>query len=387
MSRIRSVLIVGGGIGGLTLAVALGRRGIRADVIEIKKTESVYGVGIIQPGNALRALRSIGLLEPCLQAGFPVDEYHYYDADENLLAALKPLHIAGKDAPALNMLPRPSLHRILRDAAEKSGTRIRLGQTIDLLSQTKPDAVDVVLSNGEAASYDLVVGADGIRSKVRQLVFDSRIEQRFTGHGVWRYTTARPLALTSQRMYLGVGVKAGLVPLTADTMYLLLVSNEPTNPWFEADRLGQLLDARMQGFKGMIENLREEVRKATNEIVYVPIEEVILPLPWYKGRVVLIGDAAHASSPHIAQGAAMAIEDAVVLAELCASGREIGETLAEFQRRRFSRCKFVQDLSRETGEDVSIDDPARCRLRDENIRRIFANPQPRPHELILAEPI
>lgn len=144
---------------------------------------------------------------------------------------------------------------------------------------------------------------------------DRDLAPRFTGHGVWRYTTKRPAALTSQRMYLGAGVKAGLIPLTADTMYLLLVSNEPTNPWFEADTLAPMLYERMRSFKGMVADVRGELGQPTNEIVYVPIEEVILPLPWYKGRVVLIGDAAHASSPHIAQGAAMAIEDAVVLAE------------------------------------------------------------------------
>lgn len=387
MSRIHSVLIVGGGIGGLTLAAALGQRGIRTDVVELKQTESVYGVGIIQPGNALRALRSIGLMEPCLHAGFQVDEYRYYDADENLLASLRPLRVAGPDAPALNMLPRPALHRILHDAAEKSGARIRYGLTVDRLSQATADMVDVLLSNGEALTYDLVVGADGIRSKVRQLVFDKQLEPRFTGHGVWRYTTRRPKDLTFQSMYLGVGVKAGLVPLTAETMYLLLVSNEPTNPWFETERLGPLLYAHMQPFKGMLAPVRDQLRTASADIVYVPIEEVILPLPWYKGRVVLIGDAAHASSPHIAQGAAMAIEDAVVLAELAASETAIDAALAEFQRRRFPRCKFVQDLSRKTGEDVSIDDPELCRARDESIRRLFSNPQPRPHELTLAEPI
>ena len=133
MAHVQSVLIVGGGIGGLTLAAALGQRGIRCDVVELKAVESVYGVGIIQPGNALRALRSLGLMEACLQAGFQVSEYRYYDADENLLAALHPLRVAGPDAPAMNMLPRPALHQILRSAAEKVGATIRLGVTVESL--------------------------------------------------------------------------------------------------------------------------------------------------------------------------------------------------------------------------------------------------------------
>ena len=384
MAHVQSVLIVGGGIGGLTLAAALGQRGIRCDVVELKAVESVYGVGIIQPGNALRALRSLGLMEACLQAGFQVSEYRYYDADENLLAALHPLRVAGPDAPAMNMLP-PALHQILRSAAEKVGATIRLGVTVESLSQSAA-GVDVVLSDGESSSYDLVVGADGIRSRVRQLIFGADLQPRFTGHGVWRYTTHRPSQLTFQSMHLGVGVKAGLVPLTSDTMYLLLVSNEPDNPWFAADELGPLLADRLKPFNGMLAPLRNEVTTATG-IIYVPIEEVILPLPWSKGRVVLIGDAAHASSPHIAQGAAMAIEDAVVLADLLAEQQDVAAALQEFERRRFPRCKFVQDLSRKTGEDGNLNDPELCRARNENIRRTFANPQPRPHELLLAEPI
>jgi 2-polyprenyl-6-methoxyphenol hydroxylase-like FAD-dependent oxidoreductase len=385
MSAVQSVLIVGGGIGGLTLAAALGQRGIRSDVAELKTVESVYGVGIIQPGNALRALRSIGLMEACLRAGFQVDEYRYYDADENLLASLRPLRVAGPDAPAMNMLPRPALHQILRSAADEAGATVRLGITVEDLSQSS-GGVDVTFSNGEKSSYDLVVGADGIRSKVRQLTFGSAFEPRFTGHGVWRYTTRRPPELIFQSMYLGVGVKAGLVPLTTDTMYLLLVSNEPSNPWFEADQLGPLLSERMKSFKGMLADLRKEVATGEN-IIYVPIEEVILPLPWHKGRVVLVGDAAHASSPHIAQGAAMAIEDAVVLADLVVGQGDVADALAKFEHRRFPRCKFVQDLSRKTGEDGNMEDPEFCSTRNENIRRAFANPQPRPHELMLAEPI
>jgi 2-polyprenyl-6-methoxyphenol hydroxylase-like FAD-dependent oxidoreductase len=248
------------------------------------------------------------------------------------------------------------------------------------------DAVDVMLSNGERSAYDLVVGADGIRSKVRKLLFGNQFDPQFTGLSAWRYTTRRPEHLTYQSMYLGVGLKAGLVPLTADTMYLLLVSKEPDNPWIPPDQTAPRLFQYMKSFKGMIGTLRDEVANA-REVLYTPIEEVMLPLPWHRGRVVLIGDAAHALSPHIAQGATMAIEDAVVLAELIGKDGAIPDLLTEFERRRFSRCKFVQELSRKTGEDGNLDDPERCRARNENIKRIFSSPQPRPHELILAEPI
>lgn len=385
MSRVKSVLIVGAGIGGLTLAAALGQKGIRADVVEIKAAPSVYGVGIIQPGNALRALQDLGLLQACLDAGYPIDEYQYFDAAERPLATLNLLRIVDPATPATNTLPRPALHRILTDAAEACGATITFGVTVEALSQSG-DGVTVTFSNGKSATYDLVVGADGIRSRVRHILFGDAFAPKFTGHGVWRFTTARPAALTYQAMYLGVGLKAGLIPLTAETMYLLLVTNEPGNPWMPADRLHKLLCDYLMSFGGMVAEARERLTDP-KEVVYVPIEEVTVPPPWHKGRVVLIGDAAHASSPHIAQGAAMAVEDAVVLAELAAEGGPVSAMLESFVERRYSRCKFVQDLSRQIGEEGNLTDAAACLERNERISRIYATPQPRPHELKLAEPI
>jgi 2-polyprenyl-6-methoxyphenol hydroxylase-like FAD-dependent oxidoreductase len=121
--------------------------------------------------------------------------------------------------------------------------------------------------------------------------------------------------------------------------------------------------------------------------VYGAIEEVIIPTPWYKGNILLIGDAAHASSPHVSQGATMAIEDSVVLAELIEHGGTVDKILAQFMERRYERCKFVQDISRRIGEEGNLDDPKLCELRNERMRLAYRDPQPRPHEQKLAEPI
>ena len=381
---IRNVLVVGGGIGGLTLATALGQQGIAVEVAEIQPRHEVYGVGLLQPGNALRALNSLGLMEACLAAGFQTDEYRYMEADGAPIASLRLLRIADPERPAINMLPRPALHRILTGAAERAGTRIRMGLSVRAIDDTK-DFAEVAFTDGSTGRYDLVVGADGIRSHVRTLLFGA-VAPQFTGQGVWRYTTQRPADVDYQAMYLGVGVKAGLVPLSLETMYLLLVTNEPGNPRMDPDRLDVLLRQRLQQFGHHVATVRDSIRGPAG-IVYTAIEEIILPQPWHRGRVVLIGDAAHASSPHIAQGAAMAVEDAVVLAELAATGRPLSEVLGEFMRRRFARCKFVQDTSRQVGVDGNLEDPAACRSRNERYRRLFADPQPRPHELRLAEPI
>jgi 2-polyprenyl-6-methoxyphenol hydroxylase-like FAD-dependent oxidoreductase len=386
MNPFKRVLIVGGGIGGLTLAVALARQGMKAEVIELKPEANVLGVGIIQPGNALRALRDLGLLDPCLAEGFQIDDYVMYDAAGGYIGRMKLLRIAGPSIPAVNGLPRIALHKILTKAAEDGGARIRLGLTVDSIV-SYDDRADVVLSDGSRETYDLVVGADGIRSHVREMMFGKAYTPQFTGHGVWRFTAPRLSEVDHQIMYYGVGVKAGLMPVSREQMYLLLVTNEPDNPWMPPDQLDRLLRERLRPFTApLVAKLRDQINDPS-QVIYGPIEEVILPPPWYRQRVLLIGDAAHASGPHVSQGATMAIEDASVLAELIGRGLSGEEVLAQFMVRRYEHCKFVQDTSRHVGREGNIDDPEACAVRDIRMREAFRDPRPRPHELRMAEPI
>jgi len=386
MDAFKRVLIVGGGIGGLTLAVALGRQGVSVDVIEIKAEHTVHGVGIIQPGNALRALRTLGLMDACLAEGFQTDQYAMYDAAGEFIARMQLLRIAGPTIPAVNGLPRTALHRILTRAAQAAGARIRLGLTVATIT-SHADRADVVLSDGSQEPYDLVVGADGIRSQVRKMTFGEAHEPQFTGHGVWRFTVPRTPEVTHQIMLFGVGVKAGVMPVSHDQMYLLLVTNEPGNAWMPPDSRDRLLRDRLQSFTApVVTAIRDQIRDPSL-VIYGPIEEVILPPPWHRGRVLLIGDAAHASGPHVSQGATMAIEDAIVLAELIGQGLAGEAVLSQFMSRRYERCKFVQDTSRQVGRDGNIDDPRACAERDARMRESFRDPKPRPHEMRMAEPI
>jgi 2-polyprenyl-6-methoxyphenol hydroxylase-like FAD-dependent oxidoreductase len=386
MNPIRRVLIVGGGIGGLTLALALARQGLNAEVIELKPEAGVLGVGIIQPGNALRALRDLGLLDECLAQGFQIDDYVMYDAAGGYIGRMKLSRIAGPTIPAVNGLPRIALHRILTKAAEDGGARIRLGLTVDSITSFD-DCADVILSDGSRETYDLVVGADGIHSHVREMIFGAAYVPQFTGHGVWRFTLPRLPEVDHQIMYYGVGVKAGLMPVSSDQMYLLLVTNEPNNPRMPPEQLDRLLRERLNPFTApLVANIRDQINDPS-DVIYGPIEEVILPPPWFRERVLLIGDAAHASGPHVSQGATMAIEDASVLAELIGRGLSSKDVLAQFMARRYERCKFVQDTSRQVGREGNIDDPEACAARNVRMREAFRDPKPRPHELRMAEPI
>jgi len=344
MAKIGRVLVVGGGVGGLTLGAALGQRGIEADVVEIKKQHSVLGVGIIQPGNALRALRTIGVMEQCLAAGFPANERRYHDTEGRLLVTSPAARIAGEDAPAISSLPRSALHRILLEAAIGAGAKVSMGITLASFDD-RGTGIEATLSDGRQLHCDLLVAADGIRSPLRKILFPAAPETRYSGYGCWRVTLPRPPEINFSGIYQGAnGTKAGLIPLTRDTMYLYLVTTEPGNPWLKPEDQHHLLRDRLRGYGGLIGEIRDGLNPHS-DVYYAALEEVVQPPPWYRGNAVLIGDAAHASLPHMAQGAAMAVEDAVVLAELAGHDLANEERLARFMTRRHERCLYVQNTS------------------------------------------
>lgn len=348
MSQIRKVLVVGGGIGGLTAAIAFKCRGMEAEVVEQNPAWSVYGVGIIQPSNALRALNSIGLGKACISEGKGFEGWKFCDSDGVALAEVPSVNAAGEGFPPNNGISRPALHNILTAATLAQGTRVRLGETVETW-QEDADAIAVTFSNGETARYDLVIGADGAHSKTRSQLFGSELQLEFTGQGVWRHNFARPRNMEWGSLFYGKTSKAGLVPLSDSQMYLLLVTAEPGNPKMPFAQLHMLLRERLGEYGGIVAQLREQIVDPA-AVVYRPMEVVMAPPPWHKGRVVLIGDAAHSGTPHLAEGAAMAIEDAVVLADMLAQSTELDTTLHAFAARRLPRTRLVYETGLKLGE-------------------------------------
>lgn len=348
MSAIANALIVGGGIGGLTAATALRQQGIEVELVEARPDLSVYGVGIIQPNNTLRALSEIGLARACVLAGAPFPGWRIYDAAGNKLIDLPNDSVAAPDFPPVNGITRPALHRILTEAAEREGAFIRLGDKIDNFKDEGAE-VSVRFVSGKIGRYDLVIGSDGLSSDLRSRLFGDGVKPEYTGQGVWRYNLPRPGDMEWGAMFVGPTCKVGLVPMTATTMYMLIVTHEPDNPWFEPTSLAKNMRRRLMGFGGLVAELRDLITDSA-AVVYRPMETIFLPSPWYKGRVVLIGDAAHAMTPHLAQGAATAIEDAVLIGELMARDTGVPELLDEFMRRRFARVKMVTTNSLQLGK-------------------------------------
>ncbi|MGW1173286.1 FAD-dependent monooxygenase [Kitasatospora sp. NPDC002543] len=343
MTRPLRVLVNGGGIGGLTFATALAQRGHQVDVAELREQPEALGVGIIQPSNALHVMREIGVLEDCLSVGFAWEVLTICDPAGTTLARIPQPRMG--DAPANNGIPRPALARVLADAAAKAGVTVRFGTTVDTLAEDA-DGVDATLSDGHAGRYDLVVGFDGIGSPLRRRLYGDRYLPEYTGFANWRVTLPRSPEVQGVVMSSGnLRAKALLTPISAEHMYLGSVFAEAEDFRPDPERAHEQLRERLAGFGGPIAEALELITDPA-AVVYSRISQVTVEEPWHVGRIVLAGDAAHASTPHLAQGAAMAVEDALVLA-LCLDGADsVPAALAAWEERRRPRALWVQALSR-----------------------------------------
>lgn len=169
MAAADNVLIVGGGIAGMTLGTALRRSGIRAEIVEISPTWSVLGVGISIQGPTLRALRTIGVLDKCVDAGFGYSSIVACDGDGNVTSTVNLPPLLGEGYPECIGIMRPVFQGILRDAMTAAGVPVRLGVTVSALEQHEA-GVDVTFTDGTSGRFDLVVGADGVNSQIRSYV-------------------------------------------------------------------------------------------------------------------------------------------------------------------------------------------------------------------------
>ncbi|MGH8259533.1 MAG: FAD-dependent monooxygenase, partial [Steroidobacteraceae bacterium] len=335
MGAVRKVLIVGGGPAGMSLAICLRREGVEVDLIDRDPHWRPIGAGLSLNGASLKAFQRIGVLERIGAEGHLHAGMELRALDGTLLhRAAPPPDPSG--VPGGGGILRPVLHQILAQATLESGARVRLGAALAALHDDG-SSVTVRATDGEEARYDLLVGADGLHSQVRTMVFPQAPEPLFTGQGCWRAVFARPPGLDFAQMYIDPFHKAGLNPVSRGEMYMFLLEHVPDNPHMPEERWPGLLAERLAPFGGLWRGLRESLGESSR-INYRPLEKLLLPAPWYRGRVLLIGDAAHATTPHAAYGCGIAVEDAIVLAEELAHGDELQPALARFMERRFERC-------------------------------------------------
>jgi len=364
-----TTVVVGGGIGGLSVARELTLRGLPVVVLEKAPKLAPVGAGIIMNPNAMRVLERNGLAAALRERGWPYLARETCDHRGRLLARrdYRPLYAAGTLAVG-TLVHRAHLHHALYDSLPP-GT-VRFGaRVVDL--EVRPDRVGVELEGGERLEADLLVGADGIRSLVREAVFGAAAPV-YLGYRSHRLVVDNRDRVEDFTEFLGRGKRVGLVPISRDSLYVWTTFNSPPESTDHAlasvaefrAHFAEFTDPRVRGALAQLES--------TDGILCTDVEEVFQE-SWVAGRVVLLGDAAHALTPNMGQGAGMAMEDAAVLAETLdtvrVGARPLPAALASYVERRRPRVATVVRLSREVGEDGQRIGRLACWLRNRRIRR------------------
>jgi 2-polyprenyl-6-methoxyphenol hydroxylase-like FAD-dependent oxidoreductase len=334
--------IVGAGIGGLTAAAALGRS---HEVVLFERAErfGAVGAGIVLAANAADCLRSVGV--DLRGVAHQLGRSELRDGGGRVLQRLD---LSAGSGPSF-AISRPALHAHLARVVEEVGVDVRLGSHV---TGAEPGPV-VELADGGSEDLDLVVGADGIHSTARRALPDPG-RLRYSGSTCWRAILPVPGMDTMFESWAR-STRIGSVPLGGGRIYTFLVAVAPEGAPGPAT-LGEL----RQMFSGQ----GDDVSPILDALDRVPdlhhdLSELDRPV-WGEDRVVLIGDAAHAMTPNLGQGAAMAIEDAVVLADEIAAGPS--GLIERFRQRRYRRVRRMQGSSRRVGRMAALRRPATRRL-------------------------
>jgi 2-polyprenyl-6-methoxyphenol hydroxylase-like FAD-dependent oxidoreductase len=366
---IRNVLIVGGGIAGLTAATALARCGVSVEVVELYGRP--LGAGITLLHRAIDGLHEIGVLDRFIEHGVqrgPSDVWFYYDRAGDPLPTAPLPPAPAMELPAGILIARPTMARILQDAATGAGATIRTGVGLQGLEQSA-DSVTATLTDGSERSYDLVVGADGIRSTTRSLIMRDEVVPRYSGITMFRWLISDIPDVGPVGFYQHERTLVVLMRLRDGRIYLATGRAYGDRPGrIEPDEARRIVREHLGLFTAPL--LAELRRHLTDdvELLVNDYDWLLAPNPWYRGRVLLIGDAAHSTTANLGYGGGMAIEDGAVLGQEVAAGGATEEVLERFMKRRFERARLVVNTSVELGDMLFRGDP----VADQNALRARA---------------
>ncbi|MDQ0762837.1 FAD-dependent oxidoreductase [Streptomyces canus] len=359
-TRPRTVLVIGGGASGNAVTVLLRRAGITVDLIEAKPDWNVLGSGITLQGNALRVLRELGVWDKVQESGYAFDSVGLATPDGHVFHVQQDIRTGGEDLPATIGMQRPRLQEILCEAVRTSGATVRLGTTADELVQDGA-GVTARFSDGTEGRYDLVVAADGLNSLTRAMIGVSEKPEP-TGMAIWRVAAPRPAGLERTDLTFGGPCYiAGYCPTSENTIYAYLVEanrdRASIDPASYADEMRRLAAPYGGAWPEIAASITDPAK-----VNYTWFDRLLVEGSWHRGRVVLVGDAAHACPPTLAQGAAMSLEDASVLAELLSaqeswdssgsldSRDSLDDLLTRYHERRIDRVRMVVEASVQLGQ-------------------------------------
>ena len=334
------ILIVGAGFGGLALAAYLQREGHAVTIVEKSKDRKYQGFVIGLWGNGIHTLEPFGVVERIWRISIPVTQELIRDKTGKILARMDYRPLIERTGKVFLLL-HSELQEILRELV--NGVPIHFETTVGAIEE-KQQAVTVTFNDGNQEDYELVVGADGIHSQVRTLLFGNKGFEH-SGLRIWvamlpagKESPSEPNDLFGEAEYVGIFPtrieKVGV-------LFLASIAGEPDPPQSRIEHL----KARFSDFGWLVPDILQSLHDP-KEVFSDDIDQVSLET-WYRGRVVLLGDAAHAVSPTAALGGSMALEDAHVLAEELrqVNGVHVEEALANYVSRRKPRVTKVHHTS------------------------------------------
>ena len=379
------VMVAGAGIGGLTAAIALRRGGVEVAVFERAAELEAVGAGLLLAANAQKALAKLGLADAVARLGTPASAGEIRSWRGEVLVSIPAAELEKKVGAPSAAVHRADLQALL--AREVGKGTLRLGTEVDAFEQDE-SGVRVLLADGGQESADILVGADGLRSRTRAELFGSQ-EPRYAGYTAWRAVVEPEEELLPWGAGFeswGRGARFGCAHIGDGRVYWFATANAPEgekdgppgSPAAAKAKLLRLFSGWHRPVADLVEATQEGTILRTDIYDREPLGE-----RWGEGRVTLLGDAAHPMTPNLGQGACQAVEDAVVLARSLGDRGATAEGLRSYERVRSKRVAMVVRRSRRVGMVGQAKNPAICWLRDRALRMIPPKAQLRQLEEIV----
>jgi 2-polyprenyl-6-methoxyphenol hydroxylase-like FAD-dependent oxidoreductase len=356
----KAYAILGGGIGGLTLAIALQKKNIDVTIYESAPEWRLVGAGLGLAGNAVKAFREIGIEHEVLQEGKVMKNVVIRNQRGRALMKTDSEEVSHRFGVVNNFaIHRADLHDVLINQL-KPGT-VEMNKTCVHIEQNE-NGVAISFSDGSKVQADFVIAADGIHSMVRKKLLPDA-KTRYAGYTCWRGVTDNlPAGFNADETSetWGQGTRLGIVPLTNNRVYWFACVNAPAND----SMMRSLTPPDLLAFFGNFHPPVPALIKQTTKIIWNDIIDIEPINRFAFGRIVLLGDAAHATTPNMGQGACMAIEDAVVLSNMMATHENIEVAFKAFESKRIRRTTKIVNDSWRIGKMAQWENPLATLLRN-----------------------
>jgi 2-polyprenyl-6-methoxyphenol hydroxylase-like FAD-dependent oxidoreductase len=346
---VNDVLIVGAGIAGLSSAIALGKRGVRSTVVD--HSGGTVGASILITHRAVYALQALGVLDQIVEMGRQIRPpeqswwTYVFNAKGERLPVRAPILDEEWSVPSTVFIFRPLLAQILQDAARANGAEVLIGHSYKTV-EPHDGGVDVELTTGERRRFDLVIAADGINSGLRQRFFPEVGGPVYTGSMSFRmmFRDAPPEWLSGLHVAKGGTLASTMLP---GQHFYLALPNHMERRVVEQEEAREIVQTVLRDYEPseMFAAASRRVGGGDVPVIVAPYEWIFVEPPWHRGRIVLVGDAAHATAPTIGSAGGMAVEDGVVLAAELAGTGDVEVGLGRYAVRRERRTRMVVETS------------------------------------------